>query len=67
MSLQQQQSDVYPVVLNDNDWQQILNSNREAQDLLSKAIAHHEQYREEDPMKRKGVISESHQHQQGKY
>ncbi|KAG0048361.1 DNA-binding transcription factor yap1 [Gryganskiella cystojenkinii] len=60
MSLQHN-NDIYPVALNDNDWAQILNSNREAQDLLSNAIAHHEQYREDDPMKRKGVISQSHQ------
>ncbi|KAI1317167.1 DNA-binding transcription factor yap1 [Mortierella claussenii] len=63
MSLQQQQQhpDIYPVTLTDNDWAQILHSNREAQDLLSTAIAHHEQYREDDPIKRKGVISSSHQ------
>ncbi|KAF9422414.1 DNA-binding transcription factor yap1 [Entomortierella beljakovae] len=58
MSLQQE-TDIYPVTLNDNDWAQILKNNREAQDLLSTAIAHHEQHREEDPIKRKGAISEA--------
>ncbi|KAF9914464.1 hypothetical protein BX616_008256, partial [Lobosporangium transversale] len=62
MSLQQQQqhSDIYPVQLTDNDWARILQSNKEAQEMLSNTIAHHEQYREEDPIKRKGVISQSH-------
>ncbi|KAF9169429.1 DNA-binding transcription factor yap1 [Mortierella sp. AD011] len=59
MSLQQQ-SGIYPVSLTDNDWAQILQNNKEAQDLLSTAIAQHEQYREDDPIKRKGVISQSH-------
>ncbi|KAG0200943.1 DNA-binding transcription factor yap1 [Mortierella sp. GBA30] len=57
MSLQQQlHTDIYPVSLTDNDWAQILQNNREAQDLLSTAIAQHEQYRGEDPMKRKGAL-----------
>ncbi|KAF9356911.1 DNA-binding transcription factor yap1 [Mortierella sp. AD094] len=59
MSLQQH-SGIYPVSLTDNDWAQILQNNREAQDLLSTAIAQHEQYREDDPIKRKGLISQSH-------
>ncbi|KAF9111844.1 DNA-binding transcription factor yap1 [Mortierella sp. AM989] len=59
MSLQQH-SDIYPVSLTDNDWAQILQNNREAQDLLSTAIAQHEQYREDDPIKRKGAISQAH-------
>ncbi|KAF9902120.1 DNA-binding transcription factor yap1 [Linnemannia zychae] len=47
----------YANFLGDKDWAQILSSNPEAQDLLSTAIAHHDQYREEDPMKRKGNLS----------
>ncbi|KAG0248023.1 DNA-binding transcription factor yap1 [Mortierella polycephala] len=68
MSLPQQpiQSDLYPVSFTDNDWAQILNNNQEAQDLLSTAIAQHEQYKEEDPMKRKGIISQMHQASQRK-
>ncbi|KAF9185031.1 DNA-binding transcription factor yap1 [Haplosporangium sp. Z 767] len=68
MSLPQQSihSDLYPVSFTDNDWAQILNNNQEAQDLLSTAIAQHEQYREEDPMKRKGIISQMHQASQRK-
>ncbi|KAF9124567.1 DNA-binding transcription factor yap1 [Mortierella sp. 14UC] len=47
----------YTDFLGDKDWAQILSNNPEAQDLLSTAIAHHDQYREEDPMKRKGNLS----------
>ncbi|KAF9202911.1 DNA-binding transcription factor yap1 [Haplosporangium sp. Z 27] len=54
------QPGMYPVSLTDNDWAKILQNNREAQDLLSTAIAQNEQYREEDPIKRKGVISQAH-------
>ncbi|KAI8603366.1 hypothetical protein EDD21DRAFT_369253 [Dissophora ornata] len=61
MSLQQQ-SDLYPVSLTDNEWAHILQNSREAQDLLSTAISQHEQYREEDPFKRKGAISQLHSH-----
>lgn len=50
----------YSASLTDNDWSHILQNNLEAQDLLSTAIAHHEQYREDDPMKRKGAISQAH-------
>ncbi|KAI7824823.1 hypothetical protein BC939DRAFT_449312 [Gamsiella multidivaricata] len=59
MSLQQH-TDMYPLSLSDTDWAQILNNNRDAQDLLSTAIAHHDQYREDDPIKRKGIISQLH-------
>ncbi|KAG0327827.1 DNA-binding transcription factor yap1 [Dissophora globulifera] len=55
MSLQQQ-SDIYPTLLPDSDWAKLLHSNRAAQDLLPTTIAQHEQYREEDPIKRKGVL-----------
>ncbi|KAG0010074.1 hypothetical protein BGZ82_003693, partial [Podila clonocystis] len=40
-------NDIYSVSLADNEWSQILSENSEAQDLLSNAIAHHEQYRED--------------------
>lgn len=40
-------NDIYSVALADNEWSQILSENSEAQDLLSNAIAHHEQYRED--------------------
>ncbi|KAF9956908.1 DNA-binding transcription factor yap1 [Mortierella alpina] len=52
----QQHTDIYPVSLTDNDWAHILQNNHEAQDLLSTAIAQHEQYREDDPLKRKGAL-----------
>ncbi|KAF9953133.1 DNA-binding transcription factor yap1 [Mortierella alpina] len=52
----QQQAEIYPVSLTDNDWAHILQNNQEAQDLLSNAIAQHEQYREDDPVKRKGAL-----------
>ncbi|KAG0094280.1 DNA-binding transcription factor yap1 [Podila epicladia] len=42
-----QTNDIYSVALADNEWSQILSENSEAQDLLSNAIAHHEQYRED--------------------
>jgi len=51
------QANAYSTYLGDKDWAQILSNNPEAQDLLSTAIAHHDQYREEDPMKRKGNLS----------
>lgn len=57
MSLEQHHANSYSNFLGDKDWAQILSSNPEAQDLLSTAIAHHDQYREEDPMKRKGNLS----------
>ncbi|KAG0200172.1 DNA-binding transcription factor yap1 [Mortierella sp. NVP41] len=50
-------ANAYSSFLADKDWAQILSNNPEAQDLLSTAIAHHDQYREEDPMKRKGNLS----------
>ncbi|KAF9919438.1 DNA-binding transcription factor yap1 [Linnemannia zychae] len=56
MSLEQH-ANVYSSYLGDKDWAQILSVNPEAQDLLSTAITHHDQYREEDPMKRKGPLS----------
>ncbi|KAF9362563.1 DNA-binding transcription factor yap1 [Mortierella sp. NVP85] len=59
MSLQQH-SDSQAVPLAASDWSRILQNNLEAQDLLSTAIAHHGQYREDDPVKRKGAISEAH-------
>ncbi|KAF9168195.1 DNA-binding transcription factor yap1 [Actinomortierella ambigua] len=37
---------IYPIQLQDNDWPALLDSNLEAQTLLSSAIAHHEQYRD---------------------
>ncbi|KAF9145170.1 DNA-binding transcription factor yap1 [Linnemannia schmuckeri] len=57
MSLEQHHANSYSTLLEDKDWAQILSNNPEAQDLLSTAIAHHDQYREEDPMKRKGNLS----------
>ncbi|KAG9061061.1 DNA-binding transcription factor yap1 [Linnemannia hyalina] len=57
MSLEQHHANSYSNFLGDKDWAQILSNNPEAQDLLSTAIAHHDQYREEDPMKRKGNLS----------
>ncbi|KAF9940808.1 DNA-binding transcription factor yap1 [Modicella reniformis] len=59
MSLQQH-TDIYSASLADSDWASILQNNHEAQELLSTAIAHHEQYREDDPVKRKGAISQAH-------
>ncbi|KAF9980856.1 DNA-binding transcription factor yap1 [Mortierella antarctica] len=62
----QQHTEIYPVSLTDNDWAHILQNNHEAQDLLSNAIAQHEQYREDDPVKRKGALHHKHrldQHQ----
>ncbi|KAF9182282.1 DNA-binding transcription factor yap1 [Haplosporangium sp. Z 767] len=46
MSLQpqQQQQQTYTVALSDNEWSQMLQSNQEAQDLLSNAIAHHQEH-----------------------
>ena len=61
MSLQPQQpSTGYTVPLSDNEWSQMLQSNQEAQELLSTAIAqHHEHYRpDEDVGKR--MISHLH-------
>ncbi|KAF9274952.1 DNA-binding transcription factor yap1 [Mortierella alpina] len=52
----QQHTELYPVSLTDSDWANILQNNHEAQDLLSNAIAQHEQYREDDPVKRKGAL-----------
>ncbi|KAG0369148.1 hypothetical protein BC939DRAFT_499869 [Gamsiella multidivaricata] len=55
MSLQQQQPlSAYPVNLTDSDWAKMLQDNKDAQDLLSNAIAHHqEHYRvDEDQTKR---------------
>ncbi|KAF9970403.1 DNA-binding transcription factor yap1 [Actinomortierella ambigua] len=37
---------IYPIQLQDNDWPALLETNLEAQTLLSSAIAHHEQYRD---------------------
>ncbi|KAG0326851.1 hypothetical protein BG004_002885, partial [Podila humilis] len=59
MSLQSTQNDIYPLTLTDNDWSKILSDNSEAQDLLSNAIAHHEQYRE-DPKQQRTSVSHLH-------
>ncbi|KAF9426580.1 DNA-binding transcription factor yap1 [Podila epigama] len=60
MSLLPTQNDIYPVALSDNEWSKILSDNREAQDLLSNAIAHHEQFREDDASKRTTTVSHLH-------
>ncbi|KAF9543800.1 hypothetical protein BGW38_009753, partial [Lunasporangiospora selenospora] len=54
MSLQQH-SEAFPVTLSDKDWARIIQNGRaaQAQELLSTAIAQNDQYREEDPIKRK--------------
>ncbi|KAG0250581.1 hypothetical protein BG011_008222, partial [Mortierella polycephala] len=41
---QQQQQQPYTVTLSDNEWSQMLQDNQEAQDLLSNAIAHHQEH-----------------------
>ncbi|KAG0286107.1 DNA-binding transcription factor yap1 [Linnemannia gamsii] len=49
MSLQPATINDYTVPVNDNEWAQMLQSNREAQDLLSNAIAQHQEHYE-DPL-----------------
>ncbi|KAG0275110.1 DNA-binding transcription factor yap1 [Linnemannia exigua] len=46
MSLQPATND-YTVPVSDNEWAQMLQSNREAQELLSNAIAHHQEHYED--------------------
>ncbi|KAK5808604.1 transcription factor PAP1-domain-containing protein [Linnemannia elongata] len=47
MSLQPATPNDYTVPVSDNDWAQMLQSNREAQELLSNAIAHHQEHYED--------------------
>ncbi|KAF9144668.1 hypothetical protein BG015_012124 [Linnemannia schmuckeri] len=47
MSLQPAIPNDYTVPVSDNDWAQMLQSNKEAQELLSNAIAHHREHYED--------------------
>ncbi|KAF9121954.1 DNA-binding transcription factor yap1 [Mortierella sp. 14UC] len=69
MSLQPATPSDYTVPVSDNDWAQMLQSNREAQDLLSNAIAHHQEHYEDSsaPNKRIGHSSNHLHHKSDHY
>ncbi|KAF9902298.1 DNA-binding transcription factor yap1 [Linnemannia zychae] len=69
MSLQPATPSDYTVPVSDNDWAQMLQSNREAQELLSNAIAHHQEHYEDPsaPSKRIGHSSNHLHHKSDHY